>query len=314
MTAILSAHNLELRYPRTSRPTVSGASLELNAGDALGLVGESGSGKTTIARALVGSLEPASGDVLVDGRLWRSIKQRDPLRRKVQMVFQDPYDSLNPLLTPRQTIAEVFRVQGRLNRQDSRKRAEALLAEVGLRGEAIDRRPKNLSGGQRQRVGIARALACDPAVIIADEPTSSLDVSVQAQILNLLADLRAERHLALVIVSHDLAVVRHMTDRTLVIYGGRIVERGPTRELFDTPAHPYTRVLVDSSPDRSGGTRLAVNPSVSPTGDGCVFASRCSLMQTDCLAEHPPETALGGRAVCCYHPLLLRIPDGEVVA
>jgi oligopeptide/dipeptide ABC transporter ATP-binding protein len=221
----------------------------------------------------------------------------------VQMVFQDPYASLNPILTARDTVAEVFRVWERLSRRDTDKRAEALLAEVGLVGDAIHRKPANLSGGQRQRVGIARALACNPAILVADEPTSSLDVSVQAQILNLLADLREQRHLALILVSHDLSVVRHMTDRAIVMYGGRVVEEARTEELFETPRHPYTRVLIDSVPERSGAARLVVNEGVLPDHEGCVFARRCRFVQTDCVSRHPALSGDAQHAVSCFHPL-----------
>jgi len=306
LTSLLVARDVEVRYPGSSRAAVAGACVDLESGAALGVVGESGSGKTTLARVLVGALEPTRGDVLIDGRAWSSTGRRDPVRRMVQMVFQDPYASLNPILSARDTVAEVFRVWERVSRRETEKRAEALLAEVGLVGDAIHRKPANLSGGQRQRVGIARALACNPAILVADEPTSSLDVSVQAQILNLLADLREQRRLALILVSHDLSVVRHMTDRAIVMYGGRVVEEAPTEELFESPRHPYTRVLIDSVPERSGDARLVVNEGVPPDQEGCVFARRCRFVQTDCLSQHPALSGDAHHAVSCFHPLEAR--------
>jgi oligopeptide/dipeptide ABC transporter ATP-binding protein len=303
LTPLLAASDIEIRYEGSPRAAVIGASLELEAGAALGIVGESGSGKTTLARALVGALEPTEGEVTVSGRRWASIPRKDPARRMVQMVFQDPYASLNPSLTARETVAEVFRVWERFSKRETEQRAEALLAEVGLVGNAVNSKPPQLSGGQRQRVGIARALACEPAILVADEPTSSLDVSVQAQILNLLADLRERRHLALILVSHDLSVVRHMTERAMVMYGGRIVEHAPTEQLFEAPSHPYTRVLIDSAPEQSGQARLVVNDTVPRDHGGCVFARRCVLVQADCLAQQPPLAGDARHQVSCFHPL-----------
>jgi oligopeptide/dipeptide ABC transporter ATP-binding protein len=312
VTSLLSARAVEVRYEGSVRAAVLDAGLELEAGAALGIVGESGSGKTTLARTLVGALEPTAGEVTISGRSWASVRRDDPLRRAVQMVFQDPYASLNPILSAQETVAEVFRVWEGLSRRESRERAEALLAEVGLVGDSIKRKPASLSGGQRQRVGIARALACDPDVLVADEPTSSLDVSVQAQILNLLADLRERRHLALIIVSHDLSVVRHMTDRAIVMYGGRIVERATTVQIFEAPRHPYTRILIDSVPERVGEARMVVNESVPADGEGCVFARRCAFVQSDCLKQHPPLLGDARHEVSCYHPLVTVQPTLDV--
>ncbi len=302
MSALLVARDVTVRYQRHTTPAVIAANLQLQAGEAVGIVGESGSGKTTFARALVGAREPSEGEVTISGRRWNEIPRRDPLRRTVQMVFQDPYASLNPILSARQAVAEVFRVWDKVPNHEAVRRAEALLKEVGLVGSAVDARPAHLSGGQRQRVGIARALACNPAVLVADEPTSALDVSVQAQILNLLADLRDRRHLALVLVSHDLSVVRHMTERTMVMYGGRVVERGSTAALFSTPRHPYTRVLLDSVPERSGRARLGVNNDIPNDHAGCVFARRCAFVDIACLTEQPNFTGGEDDQVSCIHP------------
>jgi ABC-type dipeptide/oligopeptide/nickel transport system ATPase subunit len=241
------------RYARHLPPAVRDVSFSVGAGDALGIVGESGSGKTTIGNALVGGLHPASGRVLVDGLPWSKIRRTSTQRRTVQMVFQDPYSSLNPMISPRQAVAEVFRVWDRLSPVRALAAAEEALAEVGLTGEVIARRPAALSGGQRQRVGIARALACQPQVLVADEPTSALDVSVQANILNLLRELRSSRGLALVLISHDLAVVDYLTDTAIVMLKGDVIESGPTHRLLTDASHPYTRRLVASIPGQAIG-------------------------------------------------------------
>lgn len=251
--ALLEVVEAEFRYSKDAAPAARGVNLRVCAGDAVGIVGESGSGKTTVGRGLVGSLLPSAGSVLVQGRPWKGVGRRDPVRRVVQMVFQDPYASLNPMLTPLQAVAEVFRVWERLPNAEAAARAEVVLAEVGMTGEVIRRRPAGLSGGQRQRVGIARALACSPGVLVADEPTSALDVSVQANVLNLLKDLRASRGLALVLISHDLSVVDYLTDRAFVMLNGRVVEEGETRALLHSPRHEYTRSLLASIPGRSLG-------------------------------------------------------------
>lgn len=246
--SIISVRQAQIRYSRSGPAVVEGVDLEVSAGSSIGIVGESGSGKTTLGRVLVGSMHASAGSVEVMGKPWKGLSRRDPRRRAVQMIFQDPYASLNPMLTARQTVAEVFRVWERLSPHDSSARAVEVLAEVGLGGDVIHRRPRGLSGGQRQRVGIARALACNPAVLVADEPTSALDVSVQANVLNLLLDLRESRGLALVLISHDLAVVDYMTTDALVMYQGKVVESGRTSDLLRAPQHPYTRSLIDSIP------------------------------------------------------------------
>ena len=248
--AILAVSDAAVRYPGARAYAVEGATLEVPAGVAIGVVGESGSGKTTLGRALVGLIDPTAGTVEVEGRPWREVRRTDPQRRRVQMIFQDPYGSLNPGLSALEAVTEVLDVWERLGRRSASQRAAELLDRVGLSPDAMRRRPRELSGGQCQRVGIARALACSPTVLVADEPTSSLDVSVQAQILNLLLDLRAQNQLALVLISHDLAVVRYMTDEALVMLEGRIVERGATAQLLEAPAHPYTQRLVASIPGR----------------------------------------------------------------
>jgi ABC-type dipeptide/oligopeptide/nickel transport system ATPase subunit len=246
--AIIEVRDAEFRYSRGAAPAATGVSFEVRPGDAVGVVGESGSGKTTVGRGLVGALHPSSGSVLVQGQPWRAVKRRDERRRTVQMVFQDPYSSLNPMRSVLATVAEVVQVWDRVPKAEAERRAEQVLAEVGLVGEVVRRRPAALSGGQRQRVGIARALACTPQVLVADEPTSALDVSVQANVLNLLLDLRASRGLAIVLISHDLSVVDYLTERAMVMLRGEVVETGPTRALLSAPQHPYTRELVASIP------------------------------------------------------------------
>jgi ABC-type glutathione transport system ATPase component len=225
---------------------VKNVSLTVPAGAAVGVVGESGSGKTTLASLLVGMLTPTTGTVTIHGRAWTAIGRRDPMRRAVQMVFQNPYTALNPRFTALDTVAEVYRVCGGANRSEANDRAQETLEHVGISGLALGKRSGDLSGGQCQRVGIARALATGPAVIVADEPTSALDVSVQAQILNLLSDLRQEQGVGLVLISHDLNVVSYLTEQAIVMNKGVVVEQGSTSELLQSPAHPYTQGLIAS--------------------------------------------------------------------
>lgn len=246
----LELRGAEVRFAPSRPPAIAGIDMCLHPGESVGIVGESGSGKTTLGRVLVGGIVPTAGVALVSGRRWDTVRRTEQLRRSTQMVFQDPYASLNPRLSARDCVGEVFRVWEGDGWRRARERADRLLAEVGLTAEAAVMRPRQLSGGQCQRVAIARALACDPAVLVADEPTSALDVSVQAQILNLFLDLRASRDLALILISHDLGVVRYATDRAIVMYQGRIVEQGPSSRLFDAPEHDYTVSLVRSIPGR----------------------------------------------------------------
>lgn len=245
---VLVARDLSVTYRNADAPAVYPLDIDIRPGSALGIVGESGSGKSTLGRMLIGALAPTTGSVLVRGRNWSDISHADPLRGAVQMIFQDPYGALTPWRTPRQIVAEaISRWQGHKGKR-ALEAAGELLNDVGLPAQAMDRVPGGLSGGQCQRVGIARALACRPEVLVADEPTSSLDISAQAQILNLLMRLRAERNLALVIVSHDLAVIRHMTDEALVMRKGEVVERGSSEDIFSAPLHEYTQQLVASTP------------------------------------------------------------------
>jgi peptide/nickel transport system ATP-binding protein len=245
---LIVARDVSVTYRGAASAALAPVSLTIAKGDALGIVGESGSGKSTLGRVLVGAQPPSAGGLTVGGRPWEKVRGLDPLRGRVQMIFQDPYASLTPWRTPRQIVAEVLARWRRLSQPAALDAAGKLLDEVGLPLQAMDRRPEGLSGGQCQRVGIARALASDPEVLIADEPTSSLDISAQAQILNLLLRLRAERDLALVLISHDLAVIRHMTDTALVMRNGSVVEEGASELIFTSPSHDYTRELVASTP------------------------------------------------------------------
>ena len=256
--SMIDVTGVAVTYRGSSTPAIVGIDLVVLPSETIGIVGESGSGKTTLGRVLVGSVEPTVGAVRVAGRPWTSIRRTDPLRRSVQMIFQDPNSALNPRLTALAAVAEVFEVWDHDRPLRARHRAAELLAEVGLTADAIARRPRHLSGGQCQRVGIARALACNPSVLVADEPTSSLDVSVQAQILNLLRDLQQTRKLAIVLISHDLSVIRYLTDRAVVMHRGRIVERGSTNVLLEQPVDPYTQSLVASIPGRRGAPTASV--------------------------------------------------------
>jgi oligopeptide/dipeptide ABC transporter ATP-binding protein len=294
---LLSARGVDFRYRGARNLALHDVGLDVDAGEAVGIVGESGSGKTTLGRLLAGALLPSRGTVEAEGRRWSDVRRKDSARRHVQMIFQDPYGALNPWRTPIQAVAEVLVTWNAITFRDARQRAMALLSEVGLPPDAMRRFPRELSGGQCQRVGIARALAAEPDVLVADEPTSSLDVSVQAQILNLLRDLRQQRGLALVLISHDLSVVRYATDRALVMYGGEVVEQGPTSVLLDSPKHPYTRILVDSIPGREGPAEA--QPNDLDNAAGCVFARQCPMVAEDCLLSRPRLHSIKDHAVAC---------------
>ena len=291
---------------------VSQVDLTVYEGETLALVGESGCGKSTLGRLLLGLLPPTQGQVLFDGRDLAALPPRElrALRRQMQMVFQDTAASLNPRLDVAGILAEPLRIHNLCPKGEYRARGAALLEQVGLSPDLLGRFPHQLSGGQRQRVGIARALALEPRLVVCDEPVSALDVSVQAQMLNLLADLQAANGLTYVLVSHDLSVVRHSADRVCVMFLGRVCEIGPTQAIFAAPRHPYTRFLLDSvprpDPTRRGeeGDLLAGElPSPVTPPSGCRFRSRCPYAKEICAQAVPPLRGEGGWQAACHFPL-----------
>jgi peptide/nickel transport system ATP-binding protein len=297
------------RGPRRGLKAVAGVDFGVRAGETLGLVGESGCGKSTIARMIVGLEPPTAGRVLFRGRdLARPAERRRLWRQgdRIQMVFQDPYASLNPRWRVGDIVGEAFASIGaRAGAAETRDRVAALVAQVGMPAEAIHRFPHEFSGGQRQRISIARAIACDAKVLVCDEPTSALDVSVQAQILNLLKDLQAARGLAYVLISHNLAVVRHMSHRVGIMYLGRLVEIRDGDALFGRPLHPYTRLLMDTVP-RLDGRRAAADAVPGEVPDpvnpppGCSFHPRCPLATDRCRTVPPETRAVPGGHVACH--------------
>jgi len=281
-----------LRHEERVLRAVDGVNLEIPRGEALALVGESGSGKSTLARALTGLVPLAKGEIRFDGRVLPARRKHSDQRR-IQMVFQDPYSSLNPRLTVGGMLTELLRVHHVVPRGQVGSFSRELLGLVGLGEEALPAYPRQFSGGQRQRVAIARALALRPDVLLADEPVSALDVSVQATILNLLRDLRAELGLTLMLISHNLAVVRHLCDRVAVMYLGRIIEVAPTETLLRNPQHPYTRGLLAAIPKLSsagddGAPAMAGDPpSPLRIPAGCRFRTRCPIAQARCEQQDP---------------------------
>ncbi|MEJ1159408.1 ABC transporter ATP-binding protein [Prosthecomicrobium sp. N25] len=290
---------------------VDGVSFDIAPGETLALVGESGCGKSTLGRLILRLIEPSAGAVRFEGRDITglgagSLRQ---LRQRLQMIFQDPYGSLSPRRSVADIVAEPLDAFGLVRgRRARRERVAELLVQVGLSPSTMDRYPRQFSGGQRQRIGIARAIAVDPAFIVADEPVSALDVSVQAQIINLMQDLQAQRGLSYLFIAHDLAVVRHIATRVAVMYLGRIVEIGPKRAVYRTPHHPYTQALLSAAPEpdpdrRSRRIVLGGDvPSPTEVRVGCSFASRCPIVQEICRTVPPPLAPVGteGHAAACH--------------
>jgi oligopeptide transport system ATP-binding protein len=304
-------HGFILRKQLGTVKAVDGVTLTVGRGEVLGLVGESGCGKSTLARTIMQLVPTTAGAILLEGKNLGggTPEELRDVRRHMQMVFQDPYASLNPRMTVFDTLAEPLRVHGVCPPAEIPQRVAALMNEVGLAPRFMQKYPHEFSGGQRQRIAIARALALQPKLIIADEPVSALDVSIQAQILNLLAQLGRKMNLSLIFIAHDLSVVKHISDRIAVMYLGKIVELGPAVDVIERPLHPYTRALVSAIPTPNPDVERARQRLVLP-GDppspinppaGCAFHPRCPFAQEKCKAAVPPLLAAGtpSRTVAC---------------
>lgn len=317
MTVVLSARELTRHY-EVSRGlfkghalvrALNGVSFELEAGKTLAVVGESGCGKSTLARALTLIEEPSSGSLQIAGTEVKgaSKAERKQLRRDVQMVFQSPYASLNPRQKIGDQLAEPLLINTSLSKAERREKVQKMMEQVGLRPEHYQRYPHMFSGGQRQRIALARAMMLQPKVLVADEPTSALDVSIQAQVLNLFMDLQKEFNTAYVFISHNLAVVRHVADRVLVMYLGRPAEMGPKEDIYERPLHPYTQALLSATPTihpdpLKPKIRIAgelPNPLNPP--DGCAFHKRCPYATERCAKEVPALRQVSTRQVACHY-------------
>ena len=317
MTALLQVRDLSKHFPirrgflmreAGQVRAVDGVSFEVQAGETLGLVGESGCGKSTLGRTLVRLYEPTGGSIGYKGEDFLALRgeRLRSMRRNIQMIFQDPFASLDPRMTVGQILGEPFKVHAVCAPRERTGRAEALLATVGLKSAYLNRYPHEFSGGQRQRISIARAMALNPELVVADEPVSALDVSIQAQILNLLKDLQQEFRLTYVFISHDLSVVDHFCDRVAVMYLGRIVEMAPKDELFRNPKHPYTQALIEAIPRVGSGKKKMkaaltgeVPSPIAPPG-GCHFHPRCTRRHEGCDRVFPALVEVGaGHRVAC---------------
>ncbi len=324
-SAIVELENVTKHFPvkhgvfsraRTRVHAVEDISLTVRAGETLGIVGESGCGKSTTARLILRLIDPTAGTIRFEGQDITRLPQRGlrPLRREMQMIFQDPYASLNPRKTVEQIVGQPFAIHRGVPRNEAKLRIKELLKVVGLSPEHASRYPHEFSGGQRQRIGIARALALNPKLIVCDEPVSALDVSVQAQILNLLRSLQAEFGLTYVFISHDLSVMRQICTRIAVMYLGRIVELAESEQIFEHPRHPYTAVLISAVPrvatDGNRRQRIAVRgdvPSAVDPPSGCVFHPRCPRFRAGhCDTDEPslqPTPGDSRHVAACYYPL-----------
>jgi len=309
--SLLELRDVQVEYRREGRPpvrAVAGASLTVDAGQVVGLVGETGCGKSTLARAAVGLVAPIAGSVWFEGRQVRPIGRRARSRgdARLQMVFQNPFSSLNPRRRVGDQIADPMSILGLLSADRRRERVAQLLERVGLPSRAAQRFPHQYSGGQRQRIAIARALAADPSVLVLDEPLSSLDASAQAQVANLLKSLARELNVGLLLISHDLAIVRHIADMVAVMYLGLVVETAPTRRLWSAPLHPYTEALIEAIPRADGKGWLPESipgevPDPARPPAGCRFHPRCPYAFERCLSDPPAlVTVTPNRMVACW--------------
>jgi dipeptide transport system ATP-binding protein len=313
VNSILSVDNIKKHYElsgimgkKGTVKAVDGVSFELQAGKTLAVVGESGCGKSTLAKVLMGIESITDGKYMLNGKPFQDFEGKE-FRKIIQMIFQDPYSSINPRKKAWQIIAEPLFVNSNLSKAECRARVLEVMNQVGLRPEMADRYPHMFSGGQRQRIGIARALVLNPKILICDEPVSALDVSVQAQVLNLLMDLQDNLKLSYVFISHDLSVVKHISDDVLVMYLGRIVEYGDRKSVFDNPQHPYTKALLASTPDAKKGKLnrerplMGELPSPLAPPPGCAFQTRCPLKTDRCTTEVPVSRTIEGRTVACHN-------------
>jgi len=324
-TPFLEVENLETRFPVETGlifkrrlgevRAVDGVHLSIREGEVLGIVGESGCGKSTLGRSIVQLIPATSGTVILEGRNLNQLhgRQLRHARADFQMIFQDPYSSLNPRLNVFDTLAEAMRTHKKIPRRELRPRVTTLMRKVGLLPRTMKKYPHEFSGGQRQRIAIARALAVEPKLIIADEPVSALDVSIQAQIINLLAQLRHEMKLTIIFISHDLSVVKHISDRIAVMYLGKIVELGEARSVLEKPLHPYTKALISAVPivdprHERGRKRIVLlgdPPSPMNPPIGCRFHPRCPYMIEACKAEVPPLVDWGAN----HFAACIRVPE-----